>query len=64
MVPRAIDLAECETWLNGHVWVNYVLNFQGRRVAGEREKVSLGRMVEGMEALVRSGHVLLIMCLE
>lgn len=43
--------------LKGHFWVNHVLNFQGRSVAGDKEKkVRLGDMVGVTEALVRCAH--------
>lgn len=40
--------------LKGHFWVNHVLKFQGRNVAGDKEKkVRLGIIIGMMEALVR-----------
>lgn len=40
--------------LKGHFWVNHVLKFQGRNVAGDKEKkVRLEIIIGMMEALVR-----------
>lgn len=50
--------------LKGHFWVNHVLKFQGRSVAGDKEKeVRLGSLVGVTEALVRYGHALATVCL-